>query len=126
MKIRLEFKPRDLWIGAFLEKEHLWICAIPCFPIHFDWSENGVAEGIIGKQLSNTESNSNKEVRMPDEKKDMMIEYVECGDDFEFTVRDQEFFARQKDPKTGRPWDPPKRCKACRDARKQDRKSQGS
>src|SRR3990172_9657896 len=69
MKIRLEFKPRDLWIGAFLEKEHLWICAVPCFPIHFDWSENGVAEGIIGKQLSNTESNSNKEVRMPDEKK---------------------------------------------------------
>lgn len=35
---RLEFKPQDLWIGAFWKTIghcfDLWICIIPCVPIH--------------------------------------------------------------------------------------------
>lgn len=62
MKIRVEFKPQDLWIGAFWKSEplgdmyvspgareslravqrryrfvDLWICMIPCIPIHISW-----------------------------------------------------------------------------------------
>jgi len=48
--ITIEFKFADMWIGAFwaykkadyhtinghvIEDFHLWICIIPCFPIHF-------------------------------------------------------------------------------------------
>ena len=46
MKIRLEFKLQDLWIGAFWRTTYritdegeqpfswdLWICLIPCLPI---------------------------------------------------------------------------------------------
>lgn len=37
-KIRLEFKIQDLWIGIFWKKKirlyNIWICVIPCFPIH--------------------------------------------------------------------------------------------
>lgn len=53
--IRLEFKIQDLWIGAFWKRDigyvineseyieekviiqHLWICLVPCFPIHIQW-----------------------------------------------------------------------------------------
>ena len=56
MKVRLEFVPNDLWIGAFLKDRehedydddgnyfidevvrHLYICIVPMFPIHFSWS----------------------------------------------------------------------------------------
>ena len=47
MKIRLEFKLRDMWIGVFWKNErmqlsgkeyrndfNMWICLIPMFPIH--------------------------------------------------------------------------------------------
>ena len=43
MKISLEFKLEDLWIGAYWRYDgvymlqHLWICFIPCFPIHITW-----------------------------------------------------------------------------------------
>jgi len=67
MKIKLEFKLQDMWIGLFWEtillmddvkmsginsdnlfivdeknskfseKIDLWICLIPCFPIHITW-----------------------------------------------------------------------------------------
>lgn len=48
--IALEFKVEDLWIGAFwarkkteygtargdvIEEFHLWVCLIPCLPIHY-------------------------------------------------------------------------------------------
>lgn len=59
MKIRLEWQPRDLWIGAYwaIKKEHgvytmgtpgdretvavrqdylhVWVCLFPCLPVHF-------------------------------------------------------------------------------------------
>jgi hypothetical protein len=39
--IRLEFKIQDLWIGLFWkngkEDIDIWLCIIPCFPIHY-WS----------------------------------------------------------------------------------------
>lgn len=45
LRLRLEFKPADLWIGAFLKREpllgatfwDLWICVLPMLPIHFAW-----------------------------------------------------------------------------------------
>lgn len=39
--IRLEFKIQDLWIGVYwsghetLGRFDIWICVIPCFPIHY-------------------------------------------------------------------------------------------
>lgn len=51
MKARIEFKYQDLWIGAFwttttivdynlndtFRRTHLWLCLIPCFPLHLSW-----------------------------------------------------------------------------------------
>lgn len=38
LKIRLEWKPQDAWIGAFWKrtpaKTDIWICLLPCVPIH--------------------------------------------------------------------------------------------
>ena len=44
MRIRLEFEPKNIWIGIYWTKKfdgfeefskfHCWICLIPCFPIH--------------------------------------------------------------------------------------------
>ncbi len=59
MHIKLEFKLQDLWIGAFWKKdlftEHycsigyirryyvdLWICLLPCLPIHLTWTKKEV------------------------------------------------------------------------------------
>lgn len=38
LKVRLEFKLADMWVGVFWDKRgtalHIWLCIIPCFPIH--------------------------------------------------------------------------------------------
>jgi hypothetical protein len=38
---RLEWKPQDLWVGAFWRRcgncIDLWVCLLPCLPIHFCW-----------------------------------------------------------------------------------------
>jgi len=38
MKIKLEFKIQDMWLGVFwkksVEQTDIWICLIPTFPIH--------------------------------------------------------------------------------------------
>jgi hypothetical protein len=43
--VRVEWRPQDLWIGAFWKREEhggfilrtfdLWVCLVPCLPIHF-------------------------------------------------------------------------------------------
>jgi hypothetical protein len=42
-KLRLEWKPQDLWIGAFWKWEkqrlHVWICLLPMLPIHFTFDK---------------------------------------------------------------------------------------
>jgi hypothetical protein len=57
MRIRLEFKPQDCWVGMFLEKtpsidpewalmpgevleyyHHVWVCLLPMLPIHASWT----------------------------------------------------------------------------------------
>jgi hypothetical protein len=42
VRIRLEFKPQDLWIGAFWRRSidvlDVWVCLIPCLPIHLRWA----------------------------------------------------------------------------------------
>ena len=39
--IALEFEPRDLWVGVYWCRNRnqcdIWICIIPCFPIHLNW-----------------------------------------------------------------------------------------
>jgi hypothetical protein len=55
MKVRLEFKPQDLWIGVYWKKTNrkvyidrwtwtwelnIWICVIPTVPIHILICEN--------------------------------------------------------------------------------------
>ncbi len=45
MKVRLEFKPQDLWVGIFWRRRgckrfletDVWICLFPMLPIHFYW-----------------------------------------------------------------------------------------
>jgi hypothetical protein len=45
MRVNLEFKPQDLWIGAYWKRArwiggtliHIWICVLPCLPIHIRW-----------------------------------------------------------------------------------------
>jgi hypothetical protein len=36
-----ELKPQDLWIGAFWGQQgnciDVWICFIPCLPLHVSW-----------------------------------------------------------------------------------------
>lgn len=38
MKITLELKLADMWVGAFFKRSgdvlHVWICLLPCLPIH--------------------------------------------------------------------------------------------
>lgn len=46
------------------------------------------------------------------EKQDKTITCVDCGAEFVFTVRDQEFYAEKGFTNE------PKRCKACREAKK--------
>lgn len=44
--VALEFKLQDLWVGAFWHRkrsilgseQHIWICLLPCLPIHIMWS----------------------------------------------------------------------------------------
>lgn len=56
---------------------------------------------------------------MPDEaKQDITIHCSDCDKDFVHSVKDQEFFEKMGVEKNGKPWDQPKRCKPCRDARK--------
>lgn len=35
LMMRLEFKPRDLWVGAYFTGDgEAWFCLLPCFPLH--------------------------------------------------------------------------------------------
>ena len=46
-RVALEWKPQDLWIGAYWHSvrmpndadtwHHVWICVLPMLPIHFSW-----------------------------------------------------------------------------------------
>jgi len=49
---------------------------------------------------------------------DQTLTCKDCGDDFEFTEKEHDFFKEKG-------FDPPKRCKPCRDAAKKARQSQG-
>lgn len=39
MKIQLEFKLEDLWVGMYWKRSEdrtdVWVCLLPCLPIHF-------------------------------------------------------------------------------------------
>lgn len=47
MRIRLEWKLADLWVGVYwarrnLGELHVWICLVPCLPVHVWWLSRGV------------------------------------------------------------------------------------
>ncbi len=48
--INIEFKLQDMWVGAYWRYDtayqltHLWICILPCLPIHITW-EKGEGNG---------------------------------------------------------------------------------
>lgn len=69
-RIKVEFKPQDCWIGVFwrrklwmLDKDNsitllrttppsplvphydVWICLLPCLPIHLSWNNRGKVVG---------------------------------------------------------------------------------
>lgn len=56
-----------------------------------------------------------KEVRKMTEYKDKTIKCVDCGTEFVFTARDQEFYAEKGFTNE------PKRCKSCRDKKKAEK-----
>jgi hypothetical protein len=54
MKARIEFKLEDFWVGAFWKRAttvqydtvpygrtgsrvDVWVCIVPCFPLHLTW-----------------------------------------------------------------------------------------
>jgi hypothetical protein len=43
-RVALEFKLADMWIGVYWDRRpvHLdiWICLVPCFPLHFWMTED--------------------------------------------------------------------------------------
>ena len=41
MRVTLEFKVEDMWIGFFWKKENLWICVFPTIPIHIERHNRG-------------------------------------------------------------------------------------
>ncbi|NIQ80622.1 MAG: hypothetical protein GTN93_21525 [Anaerolineae bacterium] len=58
---------------------------------------------------------------MPDENatEDKTLECCDCKEEFIFTAKESRFFASKG-------FNDPKRCKPCRDAKKQARRSQGN
>jgi hypothetical protein len=38
---QFEWRPRDLWIGAYWKRIgnciDLWVCLLPCLPLHISW-----------------------------------------------------------------------------------------
>ena len=55
MRCEIKWEPRDLWVGVFwthgaYNSFHIYICVVPCFPLHLWWDPWGDAnreEGII-------------------------------------------------------------------------------
>jgi len=55
---------------------------------------------------------------MPDQFTDQDLQCADCGSSFVFTAGEQQFFSTKG-------FTPPKRCKPCRDAKKQQQGQQG-
>jgi hypothetical protein len=42
-RVRLEFKPADLWLGLYVAPDETWrsgsawLCLLPWLPVHVDW-----------------------------------------------------------------------------------------
>jgi hypothetical protein len=51
-RLRIEYKFEDFWIGAFWRRDgdrfDLWVCLIPCFPIHYTQSPHQSHQGAVG------------------------------------------------------------------------------
>lgn len=54
MKVRLEFNPRDLWIGAYWKRSEgggldVWVCLVPALPLHFSRPRVTCDESLDGR-----------------------------------------------------------------------------
>lgn len=42
MRLRLEFKPQDCWIGVYWRTKNdwvdVWVCVLPMVPLHIYWT----------------------------------------------------------------------------------------
>ena len=55
MRLRLEFKPQDCWVGVFwrrvlivsgpMFRTDVWICLLPMLPLHFWWQRRAYYRG---------------------------------------------------------------------------------
>lgn len=58
-RLKIEFNPRDLWIGAYftakdyrgIRTHHVYICVLPCLPIHVSWKRKIQKAVAPSKQL---------------------------------------------------------------------------
>lgn len=64
----IEWKPQDLWVGAFWKTSRisyhvdgrgwcsmetdLWVCLLPCVPIHFTWARGPYTNLITVEQYA--------------------------------------------------------------------------
>lgn len=50
MTAKFEFKLEDFWIGIFWRRgelnSHVWVCLIPCFPLHLEWRRERCAREL--------------------------------------------------------------------------------
>lgn len=41
LRVALEFKAADLWVGAYWARSggatHVWVCLVPMLPVHVEW-----------------------------------------------------------------------------------------
>jgi len=41
LEVKFEYKLQDMWLGVFWKATpawvDIWICLVPCFPLHLSW-----------------------------------------------------------------------------------------
>lgn len=57
LKVQIQFEPKGLWIGLFwrITRDvspptsivHLFVCVVPCFPLHITWLRYGRASSLL-------------------------------------------------------------------------------
>lgn len=65
MKVRLEFKPQDCWVGVFWKttpkanyqfRTDVWVCVLPMLPIHLSWFRSKKAQETRNGRSSDARS----------------------------------------------------------------------
>ncbi len=55
MKVSIELKLADMWIGIYWRQAgdilHIWLCFLPCIPVHLQFAQHSVRCEACGKQF---------------------------------------------------------------------------